>query len=140
LTLLLRVVIVVKNWGERTDTMNERTDHPQENKHPEKKALDQRLDALGWGLFLIMIGGLWLAPEGTVPEGTWLVGTGVIILGLMLIRYVNGIKVNAFWLVVGVIALGFGISDVFGLDVPVLPILLIIIGVHILLKPLLRKQ
>jgi hypothetical protein len=120
--------------------MNEQTDQPQESQDPKKKALDQRLDALGWGLFLIMIGGLWLAPEGWVPEGTWLIGTGVIILGLMLIRYVNGISVNGFWLVVGLIALGFGISDVFGLDVPVFPILLIIIGVHIVLKPLLRKK
>lgn len=120
--------------------MNEQTDRPQKTQDPKKKALDQRLDALGWGLFLIMIGGLWLAPEGMIPEGTWLIGTGVIILGLMLIRYVNGIDVNAFWLIVGVIALGFGISDVFGLDLPVLPILLIIIGVHILLKPLLKKK
>jgi hypothetical protein len=120
--------------------MNEQTGQPRANQDPKEKALDQRLDALGWGLFLIMIGGLWLAPEGWVPEGTWLIGTGVIILGLMLIRYVNGIRVNGFWLVVGLIALGFGISDVFGLDVPVLPILLIIIGVHILLKPLLQRK
>ena len=120
--------------------MNQQSDQPSDTQAPQKKALDQRLDAIGWGLFLIMIGGLWLAPEGMVPEGTWLIGTGVIILGLMCIRYLNGINVNAFWLIVGVIALAFGISDVFGLDVPVLPILLIIIGVHILLKPLLKKK
>jgi len=120
--------------------VNEQTEQPQESRDPKKKTLDQRLDALGWGLFLIMIGGLWLAPEGWVPEGTWLIGTGVIILGLMLIRYVNGIGVSGFWLVVGLIALGFGMSDVFGLDVPVFPILLIIIGIHILLKPLLRRK
>ena len=120
--------------------MNEQTEQPHKSQDPKKKALDQRLDALGSGLFLIMIGGLWLAPEGWVPEGTWLIGTGVIILGLMFIRYINDIKVNGFWLVVGLIALGFGVSDVFGLDVPVFPILLIIIGVHILLKPLLQKK
>jgi len=120
--------------------MNELNDQPSDDQDPKKKALDQRLDAIGWGLFLVMIGGLWLAPEGMVPEGAWLIGTGVIILGMMCIRYFNGIDVNAFWLIVGVIALGFGISDVFGLDVPVLPILLIIIGAHILLKPLLKKK
>jgi len=64
--------------------MNEQTEQAQESREPEKMALDKRLDALGWGLFLIMIGGLWLAPEGWVPEGTWLIGTGIIILGLML--------------------------------------------------------
>ena len=87
-----------------------------------------------------MIGGLWLAPEELVPEGTWLIGTGIIILGMMAIRYVNDIKVNVFWLVVGVVALGFGVSEVFGLDVPVFPILLIIIGVSIIMKPLMRKK
>ncbi len=34
----------------------------------KKTALDKRLDSIGWGLFLIMIGGLWLAPEGLVPR------------------------------------------------------------------------
>jgi hypothetical protein len=103
-------------------------------------ALDKRLDSIGWALFLIMIGGLWLAPEGTVPEGTWLIGTGVIILGLMAVRYLNGIKVSGFWLVLGIVALAFGISSVFGLNIPVLPILIIIIGLNIILKPLIQKK
>ena len=120
--------------------MIQESDKPKENPGARKRALDKRLDAIGWGLFLIMIGGLWLAPEGAVPEGAWLIGVGVIILGLMAIRYLYGIKVNAFWLVLGLVALAFGISSVFGLDIPVLPILLIIIGVNIVLKPLLKKK
>ena len=44
--------------------------------------LEQRLDSIGWGLFLVMIGCLWLLPEGTLPEGTWLVGMALIIFGL----------------------------------------------------------
>jgi hypothetical protein len=87
-----------------------------------------------------MIGGLWLAPEGTVPQGTWLIGVGIIILGLMVVRYLYGIKVNGFWLVLGIIALAFGVSSVFGLNIPVLPILIIIIGLNIVLKPLLQKK
>lgn len=120
--------------------MTQQPDQDQGNPTVQKKALDKRLDAIGWGLFLIMIGGLWLAPDGTVPEGAWLIGVGVIILGLMAIRYLYGIKVNPFWLVLGIIALAFGISSVFGLNIPVLPILLIIIGVNIILKPLLKKK
>ena len=87
-----------------------------------------------------MIGGLWLAPEGTFPEGTWLIGTGLIIIGLMGIRSLYGIKVSSFWFVLGVIALGFGISDVFGLNIPVFPILIIIIGISIVFKPLFKKK
>lgn len=107
---------------------------------PKKKALDKRLDSIGWGLFLIMIGGLWLAPKETIPEGTWLIGTGIIILGLMGIRYLYGIKISGFWFVLGLIALAFGISDVFGVNIPVLPILIIIIGISIVVKPLIKKR
>jgi hypothetical protein len=120
--------------------MEQQSDQSTENIDERKNALDKRLEAIGWALFLIMIGGLWLAPEGFVPEGTWLIGTGVIIVGLMILRYLYGIKVNAFWLVLGIVALAFGISSVFGLNIPVLPILIIIIGINIILKPFLQKK
>ena len=120
--------------------MNQQSDQPEDILDNKKKTLDKRLESIGWALFLIMIGGLWLAPEGFVPEGTWLIGTGAIILGLMVVRNLYGIKVNAFWLVLGIVALAFGISSVFGLNIPVLPILIIIIGINIVLKPLLQKK
>lgn len=106
----------------------------------DKHALDKRLESLGWGLFLVMIGGLWLMPEKSLPEGTWLVGTGLIILGLAAVRYFNDIQVSGFWTALGVIALGIGVGDVLGLDIPVVPILLIIIGASFLLKPLLSRK
>jgi hypothetical protein len=119
-----------------TAETNQDTAHHPGNKH----TLDKRLESLGWGLFLVMVGGLWLMPKDTLPEGTWLVGTGIIILGLAAVRYFNDIQVSGFWTALGVIALGVGIGDVLGLDVPVVPILLIIIGASILLKPLLRGK
>ena len=45
-----------------------------------KEALNWRLEAIGWGLFLIIIGALWLIPEQRVPEGAWLIAAGVIML------------------------------------------------------------
>jgi hypothetical protein len=106
-----------------------------------RKALNQRLDGVGWGLFLIMIGGLWLAPEEWgIPDGAWLVGAGLIILGLSAIRYLNGLKVIGFWLFLGALALGSGLAAVYGLDLPVFPILLVIAGAAILLKLLLGSE
>ena len=75
----------------------------------QKDTLDKRLDAIGWALFFIMIGGLWLAPEGMLPEGTWLIGTGVIILGMTWIRRMNGLIISGFWVFMGILALGTGI-------------------------------
>ncbi len=115
---------------------NQRAGHQTGDRH----ALDKRLESLGWGLFLIMIGGLWLMPDDSLPEGTWLIGTGLIILGLAAVRYVNDIQVSRFWTSLGVIALGIGTGEVLGLDIPVVPILLIIIGAAILLKPLIHRK
>jgi len=35
-----------------------------------KEALNKRLESIGWALFLIMAGGIWLIPGDRVPSGT----------------------------------------------------------------------
>jgi hypothetical protein len=106
----------------------------------EKMALKRRLDGIGWALFLIMIGGLWLMPEGTVPEGTWLIGVGLIMLGVSAVRSLNGIEVSWFTVVLGVIALASGMSDFFGVNLPWFPILLVLIGASIILEQVLTPD
>jgi hypothetical protein len=59
-----------------------------------KRSLNKQLEAVGWGLFLIMIGGLWLVPDEMVREGTWLIGAGLIMLGLNAARYYTGVKMS----------------------------------------------
>jgi hypothetical protein len=98
------------------------------------------LDGIGWALFLIMIGGLWLMPEGTVPEGTWLIGVGLIMLGISVVRSLSGIDVSWFTVVLGVIALASGASDFFGVSLPWFPILLILIGASIILEQVLAPD
>lgn len=87
-----------------------------------------------------MIGCLWLFPEENVPEGTWLIGAGVIILVLICIRFLYGIKISGVWLVIGTLALAFGISDFSGLNLPVFPILIILFGLSIILRPLFKNK
>jgi len=111
-----------------------------DKQHDPKNSLNQRLESIGWALFLIMIGCLWLVPKGTVPEPTWLFGAGAIMIGLNLVRLAVGIKASGFTLVVGVFALALGLCDVYGLEVSIIPILAILAGVGIILKPLLAKK
>lgn len=99
-----------------------------------KIKLNQRLESVGWALFLIMIGGLGLVPEEQVPEGTWLIGIGLIMLGLNVARRLNDIEPSGFTIVLGVIALLAGTGDFLGVDLPVFPILLILLGAQIIYK------
>lgn len=100
----------------------------------DAEALNKRLEMIGWGLFLIMIGGLMLVPEQVVPEGLWLVGAGLIMLGLNAARYFYHLPLSWFTIILGLLALASGAGDLVGIDLPVFPILLILIGAHILLK------
>jgi hypothetical protein len=110
------------------------------NQEVQKSILNKRLESIGWGLCLIMIGGIWLVPDARVPKGSWLIGAGLIMLGLNAARYLSGIKMSGFTVILGILALGFGISDFFGVDLPLFPILIILIGANIILKPLIEKK
>ncbi len=99
---------------------------------PSKKALDTRLEQVSWGLFLIMLGGLALIPN--VPGGTWLIGAGLIMLGLNVVRQMNGIPMHTFSLGLGVLALLLGVTSLTGVNLPLFPLLLILIGAHIVYK------
>jgi hypothetical protein len=96
----------------------------------DKRALDHQFERISWALFLIMLGGLGLVPG--VPSGTWLIGTGLIMLGLNVVRYLNGIPVGIFSISLGFAAIAFGVAKFVGADLPVLPILLILIGASII--------
>ncbi len=96
--------------------------------------MNKRFESIAWGLFLIMLGGLWLVPNSTLPNGLWSIGVGLIMLGLNYARYRNGIPMSNFTLVVGGIALLTGFASMFGVDLPLFPILLILIGAGMLLK------
>jgi hypothetical protein len=100
----------------------------------EKSRLNQRYEAIGWALFLIMLGGIGLVPDALVPEGTWLVGVGLIMLGLNLARYLSDIPLSSGTLFLGSLALIAGIASVLGADLPIFPIVLILLGISALSK------
>lgn len=99
-----------------------------------KQDLNKRLETVSWGLFLIMLGGLAFVKG--VPEGTWLIGVGLIMLGLNAVRILLGIRASWFTLVLGTIALLSGLSSVLGVDIPVGPLLIILIGLAIVVRAL----
>lgn len=106
----------------------------------DKAALNKRLENMGWGFFLIMLGGFALVPEDTIPKGYWSIGVGLIMLGLNLARYLNKIKMSGFTTFLGVISLISGISQLFGAHDLEGPFLLIILGAYVIAKPWFERR
>lgn len=111
-----------------------------EKTEQDRPALNKRLEAIAWGLFLIMIGGIAFVPGDKAPEGLWSIGVGIILLGLNATRYYYGIRMSGFTTVLGIIALITGIGEMSGLNLPGLAILLILLGAQLMLKPWLEER
>jgi hypothetical protein len=108
--------------------------------NPEKAALNKRLESIGWGLFLIMLGGFALVPSATLPKGLWSIGIGVIMLGLNVTRYFYKIKMSGFTTVLGVIAIISGVLELMGQNDLGGAIFLIVLGTYLLVKPWFDKR
>lgn len=104
-----------------------------------REGLNRRLEEGGWGLFLLMIGGLMLIPDERLPHGTWLIGIGMIMLGLNVVRYLNQIRINVFTAALGVLALAAGLGILFGVKLPLFAVFLLFIGASLMLKALLKN-
>jgi hypothetical protein len=106
----------------------------------EREILNHRLEGLAWGVFLVMLGALWLMPANTVPEDLWLVGAGLIMLGLNFARYLNRMAVSGFTITIGAVALAIGLAGSFGLRLPIFALALIAIGFWIMLSHTVRRR
>jgi hypothetical protein len=89
-----------------------------------------RLDTIGWALFFIWVGIAWLADLGT---GIALLGIGVLTIGTQFLRKLVGIRVDVFWLVVGILLVLGALWDLFAVRLALLPLLLIAVGVLLLI-------
>ncbi len=108
--------------------------------NPEKAALNKRLESIGWGLFLIMLGGFALVPSATLPKGLWSIGVGVIMLGLNVTRYIYKIRMSGFTTVLGIIAIISGVLELMGQNDLGGAIFLIVLGAYLLVKPWFDKR
>ncbi len=104
----------------------------------EKRDLSIRIDEIGWSLFLIMIGTLWLLPSTAVPADTWILGAGLIMLGVNFARYAYGLAVSGFSVFLGVVAFVAGFGGVFDLKIPFMAAVFVVIGLSLLFRAFLK--
>lgn len=111
---------------------------PERVDFSDERSPSVRLDEIGWGIFLIMIGTIWLVPS--VPQGTWLIGTGILLLALNVIRYATERHVRGFSATLGVLALAAGLSELLGIRLPLFAICLVVIGAWMVVKPFVSQE
>lgn len=117
--------------------MATRTHRPEAARHGTE--LDRLLDEIGWGVFLLMTGLLWLVPR-VVPSGTWLVGTGILLLVLNAVRSAKGLAIHTFTLVLGLLALAGGLADMANVTIPFFALALVAFGVLLIARPMMKRR
>jgi len=108
-----------------------------ETKESEGRGMARKLDAVGWGLFLIWIGIVLLL---NASSSVALLGIGVIILGVQVARVFLKLNLEGFWFVVGLLFLMGGIWQMVGARFPLVPILLIVAGVALIVTRFMPKR
>ena len=103
--------------------------HKEDFDTAERRALADKLDTAGWGLFFIWIGIAFLANVGI---GTGLLGVGIIILAEQLTRKLFKLRLEGFWVVAGLAFAVGGMWELFDVKLPLVPILLIVAGIVLL--------
>ena len=109
----------------------------EELKTNKSSKLEDKLAAVGWGLFFIWIG---IALMMNVGASIGLLGVGVITLGMQAIRRYFNLKLERFWVIVGLLFVVGGLWELFEAKLPLVPILLIVAGLALLVSTLRGKR
>jgi hypothetical protein len=105
---------------------------------------NRNFEAIAWGALFIWWGVTELVPS--LPPGTGLIGIGLILIGVNVARWLSGVSASTFSTTIGILALVLGGLKLYGglmglsFELPVLPILLIVLGVIVLAPELFGRQ
>jgi hypothetical protein len=102
-----------------------------------RSAVAGRIEAIGWGLFLIWVGSALLLDVGW---GIGLLGVGVLTLTMQGVRRGSGLSIEGFWVLVGSVLALAGLWELAAADVAFVPVVLIAIGVLVVASVLLVKS
>ena len=106
----------------------------------DRRQMGERLDEVGWALLFLMSGAILALPGIPHPWAAWFIGVGAILVGLNLVRYATGLRVHIVTTGCGAIAMAAGVGAYFGIDIPILALILVLIGAVILVGPLVKSN
>lgn len=107
---------------------------------PDRATLNKRLESIAWGAFLIMLGGFMFVPEQIISGGWWPIGVGLIMLGLNVARYMNGLRMSGFTTFLGILSVVGGVLELAGMKGIDGAIFFIVLGGYLILKPYFDKH
>ena len=108
----------------------------------EHRALDERLDILGWAIALLVLA-VMLDLPGVRALWQFLVPFGLVFIGMSVARRLIRTRRDPEGLILGIAALIIGLLDVVGIDLrffPLVPTFLALVGVLLLANALLVKR
>jgi hypothetical protein len=137
---IIGLVLLVGSLRQSGESLSEQASGPEAVADPAKVALNRRFETVGWGCFLVMLGGFMFIPDSVVEEGLWSIGIGLIFLGLNAARYFNGIHMSEVTTFLGILALVGGVAQLLGWTWLGGAFFFILLGAYLVLKPWFDKQ
>ncbi len=104
--------------------------------YSEPNERGRQIDSVAWAVFFIWVGVAMLAE---IPWGWFLIGVAALILAAECARWLMNMRVEGFWVACGLVFLAGGLWNVLELPWPLAPILLILFGVAMLGKAVVRR-
>jgi hypothetical protein len=99
----------------------------------ENSITNKVLDAIAWGVFIVLLGAGWIASAYyQMDTGIYVaLGVGVILIALNLARKTAGIAISKFSLFIGMLALALSGAGIVGFAMPFIPTVVILVGLFI---------
>lgn len=100
--------------------------------------LNKLLDGVAWGAFFVLLGAGWLVSSYySIDVGAHIaIGVGLILIAINIVRPSFNIKISKFSLFIGLLALALGGAGVLGYALPLIPTVIVIVGLFIVAEGL----
>ncbi len=99
----------------------------------QKSTTNKVLDALAWGVFIVLLGVGWIASSYyNMDTGIYIaLGVGFILIALNVARMSLRISVSKFSLFIGLLALALSGAGLLGFAMPFVPTVIVLVGLFI---------
>ncbi len=99
----------------------------------ERNQTNKTLDAIAWGVFIVLLGAGWIASAYySIDTGIYVAfGVGAILIALNLSRRSLGITISKFSLFIGLLAFALAGSGIAGFEMPFIPTVIVLVGFFI---------